>query len=585
MNNRLPIRILCVEDDPATGRLLQKRLSAAGYTVDLAHDGEMGLKAYRSGSYDVLCVDHNMPGLTGLEVVKALSEECTLPPTIMVTGAGDESVAVEAMKLGASDYIIKDTENRYFDLITSVIQGALERQRLLEQKQQAEQALRKAHDELEVRVSERTAELARTNEELRLEIGRRERAEEEVRKQNEFLESVLESLTHPFYVIDVSTYAVVMANSASRISSSGGPSTCYAVTHHRDEPCDSVEHPCPIKEVKESKNPAVVEHIHLDEKGDPRVVEIHAYPIFDSQGNVARVIEYALDITARKAAENNLRELLETSSNIVRNIPSGLLIYQYQAPGELFLVNANPEATRLTGMQVDSWRGQEFDEMWPNARMQGLTQALLRTMATGETFSMQEAVFKTDEIERFFRLRAFSMPGDLLGLWFEDVTELKQIQGLIRREVTDNSLITTDPVGSRSGGTVRPEFKEGKLRFLLIVDVEPVAGIVRKGLSKLGQSSAVVSSVNEAMKAVLEGEFSVIVCDLSQPETNGWKVAGTIKDLCGEMGVAKPPFVLITQSGTGEAKPESGVDLLVKKPIDVSRLLQVVQQLLQQSGT
>ncbi len=582
MHNKQPIRILCIEDDPATGRLLQKRLTAAGYVVDLAHDGEMGLAAYRSGSYDVLCVDHNMPGLTGLEVVKALSEECALPPTIMVTGAGDESVAVEAMKLGASDYIIKDTENRYFDLITSVIQGALERQHLLEQKQQAELALRKAHDELEIRVRERTAELARTNEELRLEIGRRKGAEEEIRKQNEFLESVLESLTHPFYVIDVDTYVVVMANTASGISRSGLPSTCYAVTHRRDEPCDSVEHPCPVEEVKESKKPVVVEHIHLDEKGDPLVVEIHAYPIFDSRGNVTRVIEYTLDITARKAAENNLRELLETSSNIVQNIPSGLLIYQYQAPGELFLVNANREATRLTGMQVDSWRGQEFDEMWPNARMQGLTQALLRTMATGETFSMEEAVFKTDEIERFFRLRAFSMPGDLLGLWFEDVTELKQIQGRIRRDTTENRAVAGETTEPLIAGVGQPDSKEEMLRFLLIVDVEPVAGIVQKRLNKLGQSSTVVSSVNEAMKAVLEGEFSVIVCDLSQPETNGWKIAGTIRDLCGEMGVAKPPFVLIIESGTSEARPEAGVDLVVKKPIDVSRLLQVVQQLLRQ---
>jgi len=585
MHNKQPIRILCVEDDPATGRLLQKRLTAAGYAVDLARDGEMGLSAYRSGSYDVLCVDHNMPGLTGLEVVKALSEERTLPPTIMVTGAGDESVAVEAMKLGASDYIIKDTENRYFDLITSVIQGALEKKHLLEQKQQAELALRKAHNELEIRVRERTAELARINQELRQEIDQRKRAEDEIRKQNEFLDSVLESLTHPFYVIDVETYMVIMANAASGISRSGMPSTCYAVTHRRDEPCDSVEHPCPIEEVKSSKKPVVVEHIHLDDKNDSRVVEIHAYPIFDSQGSVVRVIEYALDITARKAAENNLRELLETSSNIVQNIPSGLLIYQYQAPGELFLVNANREATRLIGMQVDSWRGQEFDEMWPNARMQGLTQALLRTMSTGETFSMEEAVFKTDEIERFFRVRAFSMPGDLLGLWFEDVTELKQIQGLIRRDSTDNSVAAADTAEPRTSGAGRPDSKEGMLRFLLIVDVEPVAGIVQKGLSKLGQSSAVVSSVNEAMKAVLEGEFSVIVCDLSQPETNGWKIAGTIRDLCGEMGVAKPPFILITESGTSEARPEVGVDLVVRKPIDVSRLLQVVQQLLRQTET
>ena len=220
------------------------------------------------------------------------------------------------------------------------------------------------------------AELATANEELRNEITQRERAEAEVRQQKEFLDTVLESLTHPFLVIDVDSYKVVMANSAASQDSHGQPSTCHALTHGRDEPCDSSEHPCPVREVKEGKKPVTVEHVHHDAQGDSRVVEVHAYPIFDEDGNVTRIIEYALDITDRKEAEDRLRELLETSSNIVRNIPSGLLVYQYQAPGELFLVNANREATRLTGITVAAWRGQEFDEMWPNARVQGLTQAL-----------------------------------------------------------------------------------------------------------------------------------------------------------------------------------------------------------------
>jgi two-component system CheB/CheR fusion protein len=58
---------------------------------------------------------------------------------------------------------------------------------------------------------------------------------------------------------------------------------------------------------------------------------------------------------------------------IVQAMPSGLLVFQYQPPSEPFLVNSNPEAARLTGITVEDWRGQECQEMWPNARMQGVT--------------------------------------------------------------------------------------------------------------------------------------------------------------------------------------------------------------------
>ncbi|MFH1112487.1 MAG: response regulator [Pseudomonadota bacterium] len=574
-----PIRVLCLEDDPGTARLLQKTLNHAGHLADLAHDGEEGLTLYKSGSYDVLCIDHHMPGLTGLEIIRTLAREECMPPIVMITGAGDESVAVEAIQLGASDYVIKDSGNRYFDLIPSAVEGALERQRLLREKRLAEEALQKSHDELEARVRERTADLARINDELRMEVAQRKQAEQEIRRQHEFLGSVLESLTHPFYVVDANDFAVVMANSAAGLKSSTGRTTCYALTHHRDLPCESHDCPCPVMEVKKSNRPVMVEHVHYDGEGNQRVFEIHAYPLLDPAGTVTRVIEYALDVTDRKKAEDKLKELLETFSNIVKNIPAGLLIYQYQAPNELFLVNVNREATRLTGITVDQWRGQEFDEMWPNARIQGLTKALLNTMATGETFAMECAVFKTDDIERFLRLRAFSMPGELLGLTFEDITELKQMErGIQKRAV--HGMVPDAPVGRRKvSDRVPPKAPNRALRLLLIADRPVVAGILQKGLTRLGQSAVVVTSGHEALDSLLAQEFSAIVCDLTDSETAGQQAAGLIEDLCRETGISRPPFVLMAEAVRDkDVSPRPGVDLIVEKPIDVGRLLQVLHE-------
>jgi len=117
------------------------------------------------------------------------------------------------------------------------------------------------------------------------------------------LEKVLESLPYPFYVIDAKDYTIKMANSAARLGSISEDSTCYALTHKRSRPCRGAEHTCPLEEVKKTKKPATAEHIHYDKDGNVRNVEIHGYPIFDNNGNIIQMIEYSLDITERKRAE------------------------------------------------------------------------------------------------------------------------------------------------------------------------------------------------------------------------------------------------------------------------------------------
>ena len=177
-----PIRILIMEDDTAQARLAQRTLERAGYVVDWARNGDEGLAMYGAKAYDVLMVDHEMPGKGGIEVLRTLAEKGSLPPTIMVTGNGDEEVAVEAMKLGAGDYLVKDVEGRYLTLLPTVIERLLAQQRLVEEKQQAEEALQKTLAELEQRVQERTADLQRTNGQLQTEIAERIQAQQELRR-------------------------------------------------------------------------------------------------------------------------------------------------------------------------------------------------------------------------------------------------------------------------------------------------------------------------------------------------------------------------------------------------------------------
>jgi PAS domain S-box-containing protein len=125
----------------------------------------------------------------------------------------------------------------------------------------------------------------------------------QLQQQNDFLVAVLESLTHPFYVIDADDLTLQVANSAARLAGLAQGATCYALTHSRAERCGQPDHPCPVEEIKRTGKPTTVEHIHRDANGLERHVELRGYPLFDSQGRVARVIEYALDVTERRVAE------------------------------------------------------------------------------------------------------------------------------------------------------------------------------------------------------------------------------------------------------------------------------------------
>lgn len=136
-------RILYMDDDEGLARLLRKRLRRHGHEVELASDGESGLRKLAETAYDLVLVDYNMPGMCGTDVIRAMAQNGNMPPTIMVTGNGDERVAVEAMKLGATDYLVKDVEMNYLELLPMIIEQVRDKQRLLREK---EQMLRKIRE-------------------------------------------------------------------------------------------------------------------------------------------------------------------------------------------------------------------------------------------------------------------------------------------------------------------------------------------------------------------------------------------------------------------------------------------------------
>ncbi|SPF32379.1 putative Histidine kinase [Syntrophobacter sp. SbD1] len=138
-------------------------------------------------------------------------------------------------------------------------------------------------------------------------ITRRKRNEEKIARQNEFLEGIMESLSHPFRVIDANDYTIKMANSAAAPEGFTPDLTCFELTHGRDTPCNDPKYGCPVEIVKRTRRAMKTEHTRYDAKGNARHFEIQAYPIFDGDGNVVQIVEYFMDVTERRTMEDALR--------------------------------------------------------------------------------------------------------------------------------------------------------------------------------------------------------------------------------------------------------------------------------------
>lgn len=99
--------ILVVDDEKNIRMLLSDCLEMAGYKVDIAIDGEHALEKAKASGYDLVLLDMKLPGIDGLEVLRQIKMRDSNQTVIMITAHGTVATAVEAMKLGAVDYLQK----------------------------------------------------------------------------------------------------------------------------------------------------------------------------------------------------------------------------------------------------------------------------------------------------------------------------------------------------------------------------------------------------------------------------------------------------------------------------------------------
>jgi PAS domain S-box-containing protein len=175
------------------------------------------------------------------------------------------------------------------------------------------------------------------------------------------------------------------------------------------------------------------------------------------------------DISARRRAEQALRESLQTSEDIIRSMPSGIFIYQYDAATDRFLViGGNSEAERLTGTHLTELRGRGMEELWRTWYSRpGVRERVMDVIRNGSPYHDESVEYDDGHFKGTFRLSVFRLPGFRVVMTFEDITVQRQREEAIRLseerhrtlvetmaqgvvyQGADGHILSTNPAGER----------------------------------------------------------------------------------------------------------------------------------------
>lgn len=298
INDEKP-KILIVDDLAVNLNLLEDLLGDLEVDFVRANSGNEALEKILEHEFAIALIDIQMPEMDGFETVEYMRKHkrSRFLPVIFISAIYYENYYhIKGIKTGAVDFITKP-------IIPEILIGKVKVFiDLYKQKKRIEQ----------------------TNRILLRTIEERNKIKQKLEEQNQFLNTVIESLTYPFYVVNTKDFTVKLANTAAG-KYTQGISLCHKLSHNENYPCSVCGYQCPMEKVMETKTPLVVEHAIKDANNEERNYEVHCYPIINKHGQVTEVIEYLNDITKRKEAEkklaqyqNHLEELVQERTHDLR---------------------------------------------------------------------------------------------------------------------------------------------------------------------------------------------------------------------------------------------------------------------------
>jgi PAS domain S-box-containing protein len=259
--------ILVVEDDHALLPLIEKNLARQGYSIVGVRDGASALSWLETHRAALMLLDYSLPDMAGQELLKSLTDHGARTPFIVATGHGSETVAVEMMKHGARDYLVKD--NYFLELLPTVVSqvlGQLENERKLAE------------------------------------------AETNLRASEERFRQLADNVREVFWLATADKSEILYASPAYEEIWGASRESLYASPRSWFDPVHPADRTKALEITGAGNAECEVEYRIVRSDGEVRWIRERAFPIRNEAGEVYRLAGIAEDVTRRKRAEEALQE-------------------------------------------------------------------------------------------------------------------------------------------------------------------------------------------------------------------------------------------------------------------------------------
>jgi signal transduction histidine kinase len=561
-----PNNVLVVEDSAEHVALLRQMLATAeGVAAFALHPVESlheALNRLKRGGIDLILLDLTLPDSDGLETFIRMIEAAPDVPVVVMSGLADVALAVETVQLGAQDYLVKGHVDRH--LLTRAMRYAVERKRVQRQ-------LKRAYDELELRVQERTAALQAANARLQREIAERKKAEETANAMNQQLSDALSKL-------QASQEATIQRE---RMHALGRMAN--GIAHDFNNTL------APILGFSELLNlkPEIAE--------DPAKRRTYLAMIGKAAREAARVVSRLREFYRHRDESERLtpivvNDLLEQVIAFTQPrwkgqaAAAGVQITMRFEPGDVPTFAGNEDELREALVNLIFNAADAIVQrgcITVRSEVQG---RWLVITVSDDGMGMDEAT-RARCLEPFFTTKGEQGTGLGLGSVYGFV---QRHEGTIDIQSTPGrgtSVALSLPIerGAPPPAAAPPPLQASRPLRILVAEDEPLVREVLEVYLAEDQHEVVMAENGRvALEKFAPGQFDVILTDRAMPEMNGDQFAAEVKRRAPGQKV-----ILLTgfgdmMSGAGE-KPE-GVDLIVSKPFTLNMLREAIQQCAARAG-
>lgn len=324
-----------VEDDEGLNAVIQRKLAPLGLEVRACLSAADVAKSPQAAGIELWILDYDLAGVSALEIVQQLRAQGRHFDFLVLTGRGDENSAVQMMKIGARDYLVKsiDTVEVLPGVVTRILGEIGKEARLAE----AERRLREYQEGLEELVRERTAEL---------------------RRQTDLNEALIRNVPDAVFAFDSSVMLTRVNAAMSRLM---GAAQGRAPTRTVFGLLQDFGNPGLIDSVVAvlDGNPVILRDVPLSTPGSVRSYDIFITPLHgEDESIVTGGLAYLHDITEAKAYSDSLRKSEQRLRTILETIPIPMAIISALDSRILF---ANPAFQPLMGARAEDLVGDRFD--------------------------------------------------------------------------------------------------------------------------------------------------------------------------------------------------------------------------------